>query len=170
MYEGNYFGRFLKTLWKLASPKDWLTRCAISPLANVWWTIKKAAQSSDELIHYSRNSLNLQVPKLIWIQSLYQYLENTCYGIWYLNKKYNHNDILKQWFFFPFVNTFFSKKMNVMLMNFYQQFPTIHNDLVTAPSCLIMPFKCTLAFGLKLVHLLPMLLSTQLYFQIFWQK
>ena len=62
--------------------------------------------------------------------------------------------------FFPFLNTFFSKKMNVMLMNFYQQFPTIHNNLVTAPSCLIMPFKCTLAFGLKLVHLLPTLLRT----------
>ena len=41
MYEGNYFGRFLKTLWKLASPKDWLTRGAISPLANIYEPSRK---------------------------------------------------------------------------------------------------------------------------------
>ena len=69
MYKGNYFAKVSKNFWKLASPKDWLTRWAISPLANIWWAIKKAAQYSGELLHYSRNKLNFQV---IWIHSLYQ--------------------------------------------------------------------------------------------------
>ena len=69
VYEGNYFAKVSKDSWKLASPKDWLTRWAISPLANIWWAIKKAAQYSGELLHYSRDKLNFQV---IWIHSLYQ--------------------------------------------------------------------------------------------------
>ena len=40
---------------------------------------------------------------------------------------------------------------------------SIHdNYLVTVPSCLMMSFKCGLAFGLRLVHLFPTLLRTVL--------